>query len=136
MALASRTAIQVAIGVLLLITLVNAVETAKFVVTWDHYKDAIRALATGTASDPALGDARFVSSRRIGSDLNRVSWSSTTPYLSVLLAPSFAPTRLVVDPAAGYFWISCATAAASEAADRAIPIESRQLVRVHACLHR
>ena len=42
--------------------------------------------------------AFFVSSLRITDDLNRLSWFSNTPYLSVLLAPNFAPKRLVVDP--------------------------------------
>lgn len=135
-ALSSRATTQAAIGALLLITLVNAVETAKFIAAWTNYKAAVRALAMGTASDPALGDARFVASQRIGADLNRLAWSSTTPYLSVLLAPDFAPTRLVVDPTANYFWLSCATAAANEAADRAVPLASRELVRRHACLHR
>jgi hypothetical protein len=41
-----------------------------------------------------------------------------------------------VDPQAYYFWLSCETATANEAADRAVPVESRRLVRMHACLHR
>jgi len=123
-------------GAILLVMLIHAVETAKFVRSWTDYADAVRDLAMGTASDPALGDAHFVSSERIGADLNRLSWFSTTPYLSVLVAPGFAPTRLVVDPTANYFWLSCATAMANEEADRAVPAASRRLVRVHACLHR
>jgi hypothetical protein len=83
-----------------------------------------------------LGDADFVSSDRIGADLNRLSWFSTTQFLSVLVAPGLAPRRLVVDPTASYFWLSCATAKANEEADPAVPVESRRLVRVHACLHR
>ena len=59
--------------------------------TWIDYTAAVRALATGTISDPELGDSRFVSSARINSDLNRLSWFSTTPYLSILLAPKLAP---------------------------------------------
>jgi hypothetical protein len=77
-----------------------------------------------------------VSSARINSDLNRLSWFSTTPYLSILLAPKFAPARLVVNPTATYFWLSCETAVANERADRVVPRESRRLVRVYACLHR
>ena len=115
--------------------LVHAVETAKFVSAWTKYKAAVLALATGSASDPALGDPHFVSSKRIGPDLNRLSWSSTTQYLSVILA-NFAPARLVVDPAANYFWLSCETATANLKADRAVPAEGRRLVRMHACLHR
>jgi len=62
------------------------------------HRDAVRALAIGTASDPELGSPLFVSSRHIGIELNRAAWNSTTPYLSVLVAPRLAPTRLVVDP--------------------------------------
>jgi len=127
---------QAIVGAILVVMLVHTVETAKFVKAWNHYKAAVRALAMGTASDPVLGDARFVSSDRIGVDLNRLAWSSTTPFLSVLVARKMAPARLVVDPAANYFWLSCSTAAASEAADRVIPAPARELLRVHACLHR
>jgi hypothetical protein len=123
-------------GALLLVMLVHAVETAKFVMAWTSYKDAVRALATGAASDPALGDPNFVSSDRLDADRNRLAWSSTTHFLSVLVAPELAPARLVVDPKAYYFWLSCETATASQEADRAVPAESRRLVRVHACLHR
>jgi hypothetical protein len=92
--------------------------------------------AAGALSDPALGDPHFVSSDRIGPNLNRLSWSSTTHFLSVLVTPRFAPARLVIDPSANYFWLSCTTATANQEADRAVPAESRRLVRVHACLHR
>jgi hypothetical protein len=123
-------------GALLLVVLVHAVETAKFIMAWTKYKAAVAALATGAASDPPLGDPHFVSSDRIDADLNRLSWFSTTPYLSVIVA-NFAPTRLVVDPRANnYFWLSCETATANFTADRAVPAESRRLVRVNACLHR
>jgi hypothetical protein len=134
---ASGVAVRAVAGVLLLVTLVHAVETAKFVTAWTHYKAAVRALAMGAASDPALGDARFVSSARIGADLNRLSWFSTTPFLSVLVAPNFAPLRLVIDPRTNnYFWLTCETATASEMAARATPVDGRRLVRIHACLHR
>jgi hypothetical protein len=123
-------------GALLLTLLVHAVETAKFVTVWTNYKDAVRTLAMGSTSDPALGDPRFVSAHRIRADLNEVSWFSTTHFLSVLLAPKFAPARLVVDPDAAFVWLSCETATANRAADRALPSESRELVRVHECLHR
>jgi hypothetical protein len=127
---------RAAIGALVVVMLVHAVETAKFVAAWESYKVAVRALGAGTASDSALGDARFVSSQRISPSDNRLAWSSTTHFLSVLLAPSLAPARLVIDPDARYFWISCERAKVSEAADAAIPAQSRALVRVHACLHR
>jgi hypothetical protein len=123
-------------GAFALLMLVHAVETAKFVKEWTNYKAAVLALATGTASDPALGNPRFVSSARIGADLNRLSWYSTTPYLSVILA-GFAPKRLVVDPRTeNYFWLSCATATANLEAKRAVPAATRALVRDFSCLHR
>src|SRR5450759_2248870 len=123
-------------GAILLTMLVYAVETSKFVWAWVDYKAAVRTLATGMDSDPALGDSLFVSSKRIGSNLNRLAWNSTTPYLSVLVAPQLKPTRLVVDPDAGYFWLSCKTAMRSEQTSTAIPAAGRHLVRLHACLHR
>jgi hypothetical protein len=135
-ALKTDTTIRVVTGAFVLITLIHVVETTKFVRTWVDYTARVRALATGTVSDPALGDSRFVSSARINSDLNRLSWFSTTPYLSILLAPKLAPARLVVDPTATYFWLSCETAVANERADRSVPRASRRLVRVYACLHR
>jgi hypothetical protein len=105
-------------------------------VGWAHYKADVRALAAGSNSDPALGDRLFVSSQRIGEKLNRLSWNSTTPYLSILLAPGLLPSRLVVDPTTRYFWLSCETATTSERTSMAIPIESRRLVRRYSCLHR
>jgi hypothetical protein len=135
-ALATEGAARAAFGAVVLVMLVNAVETVKFVAAWTEYKGAVRALAMGTASDPALGYRRFVSSARLDAKLNRLAWSSTTHFLSVLLAPKFAPVRLVVDPGDNYIWLSCRMAMASEQAERAIPVESRRLVRLHACLHR
>jgi hypothetical protein len=135
--LANDGAVRLATGALALVMLIHTVETAKFVTAWTHYKAAVRALATGIASDPALGDPHFVSSRRIGADLNRLSWFSTTQFLSVLVAPDFTPARLLIDPRReNYFWLTCKVATANENADRAVPIESRRLVRLHACLHR
>ncbi|HWG05397.1 MAG TPA: hypothetical protein VG271_10325, partial [Beijerinckiaceae bacterium] len=126
-------------GALIVVTLIHAVETTKFVRGWQRYEKAVRALAMGDASDPALGDPRFVSSARIGADLNRLAWFSTTPFLSVLLASDFRPTRLIMDPrdpSVNYFWLSCATATENEEAKRAVPVESRRLVRVFSCQHR
>jgi hypothetical protein len=122
-------------GAFMLVLLIHTVETAKFVAEWTKYKAAIMALATGETSDPALGEARFVSSTRVGPDLNRMSWNSTTPYLSVILT-KFAPTRLVVDPSGNYFWLSCKTATANLNAPSAVPAQSRELLRVYACQHR
>jgi hypothetical protein len=135
-ALADGATVRAATGAILLLTLIYAVETAKFVRSWTEYRAAIRTLAMGSASDPELGDPRFVSSDRIAVELNKLSWNSTTPFLSVVVAPSFAPERIVVDPKANYFWLPCATAKSNENASRAIPVESRWLIRVHACLHR
>jgi len=134
--IAGEAAARAILGALVVVTLVHAVETARFVRVWADYKAAVQALAMGAASDPALGDARFVSSNRIKPDLNRLSWFSTTQFLSVQVAPGFTPPRLVVDPAATYFWLSCQTARANETAARAISQESRRLIRIHACLHR
>jgi len=120
----------------LLVMLVHGVETAKFVTQWTEYKAAVLALATGTASDPALGDPHLVSSARIAPELNRLSWYSTTPYLSVILA-GFAPTRLVVSRrTANYFWLSCKLAKANLKAARVVPAATRDLVRIYSCLHR
>ncbi len=129
-------AARAAVGAIVVLTTVHAVETIKFVAAWTQYRSAVRALATGTASDPALGNPRFVSSARIGTELNRLAWFSTTPYLSVLMAPDFAPARLVIDPHGNYFWLSCATATENLLAERAIPADSRRLIRVYSCLHR
>jgi hypothetical protein len=120
---------------LMLLTLVHVVETGKFIVAWRHYRAAVAALALGDESDPALGDPRFVSSDRIAPDLNPLSWFSTTPYLSVVLA-NFAPNRLVIDPAGNYFWLSCAAATANEMATRSVPQAGRDLIRAYSCLHR
>ena len=133
--LKSEPLAQMLVGALVLVTLIHAVETKKFVVAWQNYKSAVAALAMGSASDPALGDPRFVSSKRISPDLNRLSWNSTTPYLSVIVA-NLIPNQLVVDPTASYFWLSCETATANYEALRSVPSASRDLVRIYACLHR
>jgi hypothetical protein len=122
-------------AVFIILTLVHVVETMKFVAAWKDYKAAVTALARSDESDPVLGNARFVSSERIAADLNRLSWFSTTPYLSVIVA-NFRPNRLVIDPAGNYFWLSCATATANAKAIRATPAAGRDLVRVYSCLHR
>lgn len=131
-----QTPSRTAAGAVVLIALVHAAETAKYVSGWSDYQAAVRTLATGTLSDPQLGDPDFVSSARIGKDLQALSWFSTTPYLSVLVAPGYRPSRLVVDPNGGYYWLSCETAAASHEGAHALPRESRRLVRVYSCLHR
>ena len=124
------------VGALAICLLIHGVETAKFVADWIGYKASVQALATGTDSDPELGDARFISARRIAADANRLAWNSTTPFLSVLVAPGFDPARLVVDPEAGYFWLSCPIATRSAERGTAIPSGARELVRRHACLNR
>ena len=134
-ALTSSIAGEAFAGAFVILTLVYAVETGQFVSAWTDYKAAVKTLATGTAADPALGDTHFVSSGRIGPDLNRLSWFSTTQYLSVIVA-NFAPSRLVVDPDNAYFWLSCETATANSKADRLIPAASRELVRTYSCQHR
>ncbi len=135
MALTSGITAEAFAGAFVIVTLVYAVETGQFVSAWTDYKAAVKTLATGTAADPSLGDPHFVSSGRINADLNRLSWFSTTQYLSVIVG-NFAPNRLVVDPANTYFWLSCETATANSKADRMIPAASRELVRTYSCLHR
>jgi hypothetical protein len=135
-ALSSRLAIDAATGALLVVTLVHAVETEKFVAAWDRYKSAVHALAQSDASDPPLGDPRFVSTRRIDPALDPLSWWSTTHFLSIMVAPQMSPSRLVIDPRPNYFWISCKTATTNADAPKAVPAESRHLIAVHACLHR
>ena len=134
-ALADGLSAEAFAGAFIIVTLVYAVETGQFVSAWTDYKAAVKTLATGAAADPSLGDPHFVSSGRIDADLNRLSWFSTTQYLSVIVG-NFAPNRLVVDPANTYFWLSCETAAANSTADRMIPAPSRELVRTYSCLHR
>jgi len=134
-ALATEKWMQALTGALLLVTLVHVVELEKFIFAWDDYKGAVKSLAVGSASDPALGDPRFVSSARIDRTISRLSWVSTTPYLSVILA-NFSPAKLVVDPRANYFWLSCQTATANELNQRAIPTIGRDLVKTYSCLHR
>jgi len=119
----------------LIVTSIHVVETGKFVTAWTDYRAAIAALATGNKADPSLGDPRFVSSARASPTPGALAWFSTIPYLSVVLA-NFSPNRLVIDPAGNYFWLSCATATRNRDADRAVPVETRDLVRVYSCLHR
>ncbi len=131
----SHGAICTFAGAFAIVTLIHAVETEKFVSAWMGYRNAIAALATGQEADPSLGNSHFVSSKRILPNLGSLSWFSTIPYLSVLLA-NFSPTRLVIDPAGNYFWLSCATATQNRDAQRAVPTQARELVRIYSCLHR
>jgi hypothetical protein len=133
--MASAASARAIIGAFLLINLVHVVQTSKFVTEWTAYKSAVRVLATGSASDPALGDPRFVSAQRIAPDLKQLTWFSTVEYLSVLVS-DFMPTRLVIDPRGNYFWLSCRTATANVSATRAVPGAARDLIRIYSCLHR
>jgi hypothetical protein len=128
-------ALGVFAGAFAVVMLIHAVETKKFVTAWTDYRTAMAALATSHEADPVLGNPNFVSSARIPPRLNSLSWFSTIPYLSVILA-DFSPTRLVIDPAGNYFWLSCATATQNRDAERAIPVQPRELVRIYSCLHR
>ena len=109
-------------GALALVVLVHAVETEKFVQVWSGYPEA-RCARSRSAQRVGPGDrkAQFVSSDRINGSLNRVSWFSTTLFLSVLLAPKLEPARLVINPRANYFWLSCETATENLDAPRAMP---------------
>ena len=122
-------------SIFLVVTLIHAIETGKFVASWIDYRDAIAVLAMSSKSDPALGDPRFVSAERISPTLAPLSWFSTIPYLSIILS-NFSPNRLVIDPAGNYFWLSCGTATMNKDAELAIPVQTRELVRVYSCLHR
>lgn len=134
--LSERVDAPVAGAIVFLVAGVAAGEAAKFAIGWVQYKSELRALASGTASDPELGRPDFVSSERVSGASNRLAWNSTTPYLSVLVAPDMRPVRLVVDPGTGYFWISCAQASRDAAADLGVPVEARRLIRDYSCLHR
>ena len=134
-ALSSAGCARFILGAVCLVVAVHVVETAKFARGFAAYRSAVHALASGEAADPQLGAPFLVSSARIGADLNRFAWFSTTPYLSALAA-DFAPKRLVVDPAGNYFWLSCATAAQAAQAAGAVPQQTRDMIRVYSCLHR
>jgi len=123
------------VAAFLVVTAIHVVETGKFVTAWANYRAAIATLATGNESDPSLGNPRFVSSARASPDLAPLAWFSTVPYLSLVLT-NFSPNRLVIDPAGNYFWLSCTTATQNKEADRAVPLEARDLVRIYSCLHR
>jgi hypothetical protein len=123
-------------GAALVLSLIHAVETAKFAQAWSAYTARVRALALGEASDPDLGDPRFVSAARIAAGHDRLGWHSTTPFLSALAAPGMAPLRLVVDPGAAYFWFPCAAAEASRDRPGPVPQATRDMVARYACLHR
>jgi len=59
-----------AASVFVVVSLIHAVETVKFVASWSDYRNAIVVLATSSKSDPALGNPRFVSAERISPALN------------------------------------------------------------------
>jgi len=122
-------------SILFAVTVIHVVETGKFVASWVDYRNAVAVLAMSRQSDPALGDPRFVSAERIRPALAALSWFSTVPYLSIILS-NFAPNRLVIDPAGNYFWLSCATATKNRDAALAVPVQTRELVRIYSCLHR
>jgi hypothetical protein len=122
-------------SIFLVVTLIHAIETGKFVASWSDYRNAIAVLAMSSKSDPALGDPRFVSAERISPALTPLSWFSTIPYLSIILS-NFSPNRLVIDPAGNYFWLSCGTATRNKDAELVVPVQTRELVQVYSCLHR
>src|SRR5689334_3122076 len=95
--ISSRNGICALASLLVVVTLIHAIETGKFITAWSRYQNAIAALAMSNESDAELGDPRFVSSQRGASELAPLAWFSTIPYLSVLLS-NFRPNRLVIDP--------------------------------------
>ncbi len=134
--LIERANAPAACAIAFLVAGVAAGEAAKFAIGFTQYKSEMRALATGAHSDPALGSPDFVASLRITDASNRLAWNSTTPYLSVLVATDMRPTRLVVDPSTGYFWINCARASRDADAELSMPAVGRRMIRDYACLHR
>ena len=122
-------------SIFLVVTLIHAIETGKFVASWSDYRNAIAMLAMSNESDPALSNPRFISAERIPAALAPLSWFSTIPYLSIILS-NFSPNRLVIDPAGNYFWLSCETATRNKDAELVVPAQTRELVRVYSCLHR
>lgn len=125
------------VGVMLgLAALIHAVEAAKFIRAWTTYETALAALALSDAADPGLGDPQFISTDRLDRSTDAVSWNSTTPYLSVLLAGPAGPKRLVVDPRTGYFWLPCALARRHAATPSTVPAPGTALIARYSCLHR
>jgi hypothetical protein len=122
-------------SILFAVTLIHMVETGKFVTAWSRYRGEIATLAMSQDSDPVLGDTSFVSSKRGSPDLAPMEWFSTIPYLSAILS-NFRPSRLVIDPAGNYFWLSCATAQQSAERELVVPLRTRELIRTYSCLHR
>jgi hypothetical protein len=122
-------------SILFAVTLIHVVETGKFVTAWSRYRGQIATLAMSQDSDPVLGDARFVSSKRGSPELAPMEWFSTIPYLSAILS-NFRPNRLVIDPTGNYFWLSCATAKQSTERELVVPLHTRELIRTYSCLHR
>jgi len=119
-ALVTPGIVAFASAALFLATLIHSVETLRFVIAWTAYTDEIGQLASQPAS-ASQDSGPFVSSQRVSARLQPLAWSSTTPFLSVLVAPNLNPSRLVVDPTAGYFWLSCSLSAQNETAGKAIP---------------
>lgn len=121
---------------LLIVTAIHVIETAKFAVAWSDYRQSVQTLAASAAADPGLGNARFVSAERLDTGDSRLAWPSTAPFLSVLVTPDFAPAHLVVSPETNFFWLPCETAIASAKAAGALPVATRDLLQVYSCLHR
>lgn len=134
--LAVQPLLRGAPGTVLALTLVHAVETAKLARAWTDYRSEVAALATGAASDPALGDPALVSARRLSAAHDRLGWHSTTPFLSVLVAPGMAPSRLVADDITDYFWFTCPAAEANRDRPGPLPRATRDLVTRYICLDR
>ena len=54
----------------------HAVQTVKFLASWNDYRNAIAVLVVSSKSDPALGNPRFVAAERISPTLTPLSWFS------------------------------------------------------------
>jgi hypothetical protein len=87
---------RAAAGALVLVMMVHAVETAKFVTAWMHYKAAVRALAMGAASIRRSESAlRIIASYRCRPEPSVLVFDDSIPVSA--RGAKFAPARLVVD---------------------------------------
>lgn len=121
-------------ALLLLAVTIHGVETYRFAIAWREYLTVFRRIVV---QSPSLGTP-YANIDPDNPEFRGMPWFSTLPYLSVLVAPAYAPARLAVDPRSDYFWISCpdATASVQKASERGVPATSRKMIRDYNCKHR
>jgi hypothetical protein len=109
----------------------------RFTSAWETYMAHVARIAAGIERAPVSpGNPAFALNTQVRTQHDDMAWNSTTPYLSVLLAPRFLPRYLVVDPTTGYWWIDCATARANRDRPLGLPERPRALVAAYACRYR